>query len=586
MELEVTLENAIRKMLLNQEIGNSNLNMSKVETVEQLENAVINNTPEEVRELYKSLGDVEFSARALGIACRFRGVEMVKALCECGATFDIPKNEEVEKQFRVYSGVKYENYRSDFSLYLLNITKHIPGACCCKGLKLVKQLARQDNIKLKQIPDSERAEVLKYLCENAEKLSFRPSEMLLWAIYSRDEFIFSELKKLGVKLLEKRIDTMTTGGPSTGLYWYEYCSLTEDLTNDNYLPVMEKLAAELNGERFHCTEKLFELTKSRFSYPQIAEFFFEKFEMDRLNKTNILRGIIDSDSTAILPFAEKSGWLDNTKRRDELIEYARKNGHVECTAWLLDFKNRTADLAAEQAKAEKKINAELNASPNSVLMLKKIWSYKKREQGDGLVITEYKGSATEVTVPETIGKSTVVEIGNGAFAGGSGWGGGVVVTYVSPAQQALRRTITKITLPKTIKVIGVGAFADARSLRSIEIPDGVEEIEPFAFYLCGSLEEIIVPGSVKRIGGYAFGRCQNLKRIKFCEGVLEIGVCAFEYDDNLEALELPRSLKRLVDEQSRYTMLYALNKTLPVICPKGSYAENYCKEKGISFKNS
>lgn len=554
-------------------------------TAEQLENAVINMEPEELRELYKKIGNVDFSAKALGLACRFRGSEMVRALCECGATFDIPRDEESENRYHVYSGVKYDNYRSDFSLYLLNITKQIKGACCCKGLKPVKQIEREDKKKLKQITDSERAEVLEYLIENAEKLSFKPSELLLWAIYSRDEFIYGELKKRGVKLSEKRMEIMANGGKSGDLYWYEYCSLTDKLSDEDYLPVMEKLAAELDEKRFHCTEKIFEVTKKRFSYPHIGEFFFDKFEMNKLNKMNILRGMIDGDSTAVLGLAEKAGWLDNTKRRDDLIEYAQKNKHIECTAWLLDFKNRTADLAAEQAKAEKKINAELNASPNSVLILKKIWSYKKREQGDGLVITEYKGSSTEVTVPETIGKSTVVEIGNGAFAGGSGWGGGIVVTYASYEQQALRRKITNIALPQTIKVIGTGAFADAHSLLSIKIPNGVEEIEPFAFYLCNSLEEIIVPGSVKRIGEYAFGRCKNLRRIKFCEGVLEIGVCAFENDDNLEELVLPRSLKRLTDEQSRYTILYALNKTLPVICPKDSYAEKYCKEHGIKFRN-
>lgn len=556
-----------------------------ISAVERLENAVINMEPEELRELYGKLGHVDFSAKALGLACRFRGVDMVKALCECGATFDIPQDEASEELYKVYSGVKYENYRSEFALYLLNITKKIPGACCCKGLKLLKQIEREDKKKLKQIPDSERAEVLKYICENAEKLSFKPSELLFMAIYSRDNFIYSELKKLGVKLSEKRIDIMTNGAPMTGMYWYEYSSLAAKMNDEDYIPVMEKLAAELDGKQFHCTAKIFEITKNRFSYPQISEFFFKNFEMDKLNKTDILRGMIDGDSTSALSLAEKAGWLDNTKRRDELIDYAQQNRHVECTAWLLDFKNRTADLAAEQAKADKKMMAELNAKPDSVLMMKKVWSYKKREQGDGLVITEYKGSQLEVTVPETIGKSTVVEIGNGAFAGGSGMGGGTVVTYASYEQQALRRKITKVTLPRTIKVIGTGAFAEDWSLQSIEIPDGVEEIEPFAFQRCGSLTELIVPGSVKRIGKFAFDGCKGLKRIKLCEGVLEIGVCVFGNDDSLEVLELPRSLKKIDVDKSRYTTLYALNKALPVVCPKGSYAEQYCKEHGIKFKN-
>lgn len=554
----------------------------------RLEEAVINMEPDEVRELYKKIGHIEFSAKALGLACRFRGIGMVKALCESGATFDIPHDEAAENKYHVYSGVKYDNYRSDFALYLLNITKQIKGACCCKGLKFLKQIERDDKKKLKQISDSERAEVLKYLCENAEKLSFRPAELLLFSIYSRDDFIYDELKKLGVRISDKRIDTMTVSGGAlnSDMYWFEYSSLTAKMEDEDYLPVMEKLAAELDGKQFHCTEKIFEITKARFAYPKIAEFFFEKFEMEKLNKMNIMRGMIDGNSTAALALAEKAGWINSIKRRDDLIDYAQKSKNVECTAWLLDYKNRTADLAAEQAKAEKKMQRELNANPNSVTMLKKIWSYKPREIGDGLVITSYKGMATEVTVPEAIGKSTVVEIGNGAFAGSSGMGGGSIVTYASIEQQEARREIIKVVLPNTIKIIGRGAFADMLSLESIEIPDGVIEIKPFAFYACYSLTEIIVPSSVRRIGEYAFAGCKNLRRVKICEGVVEIGGAVFSNDSNLKELELPKSLKRLLTENTRYNSFPALDSSLPVtvICPRGSYAEQYCKEHGIKFK--
>ena len=553
----------------------------------RLEEAVINMEPDEVRELYKKIGYVEFSAKALGLACRFREVEMVKALCECGASFDIPQTDEAEEKYHVYSGPKYANYRSEFALYLLNITKQIKGACCCKGLKFLKQIEREDKKKLKQIPDSERAEVLKYLCENAEKLSFRPSELLLFAIYTRDDFIYEEMKKLGIKISERRVNTMVNGGLATEMYWYEYTSLMAKMTDEDYLPVMNKLAAELDDKQFHCTEKIFEITKPRFAYPGIAEFFFEKYEMDKLNKLNIMRGMIDANSTASLELAEKAGWINSIKRRDELIDYAQKSKKVECTAWLLDYKNRTADLAAEQAKAEKKMMRELNANPNSVTMLKKVWSYKPREIGEGLVINEYKGSATEVTIPETIGKSTVVEIGNGAFAGTSGIGAGSVQTNASPEQRRIRQQITKVTIPNTVKIIGRGAFADMLSLQSIEIPDSVIEIQPFAFYMCNSLEEIIIPSSVRRIGMYAFTLCKNLKRVKICEGLVELGAGVFNKDINLKELELPKSLKRMLAEETLYNTFHALDSSMPVrvICPEGSYAEQYCKEHGIKFKS-
>ncbi|MCX4356517.1 MAG: leucine-rich repeat domain-containing protein [Oscillospiraceae bacterium] len=181
-------------------------------------------------------------------------------------------------------------------------------------------------------------------------------------------------------------------------------------------------------------------------------------------------------------------------------------------------------------------------------MLKKIWSYK--EQADGtLIITNYKGLTTKVTIPETIGKSTVTAIGNGAFA-------------------------------------GAGAFTFLKSLEKIEIPEGVEEIGAFSFDGCDSLTEITVPDLVKRIGMYAFAGCDNLRRVRICEGVLEIGVKAFGNDLNLKEIIFPKSLHRLLTKKPRYQTVEALDfcSDLTAYCPKGSYAEGYCKAKGIKVE--
>lgn len=498
---------------------------------EILERAAINNTPAELAEIYKELGYIEMTARALGTACRFCGVETVKALVDCGATFDIPKGEIAERRYHYYSGMKWANYRTDFSLYLLNITKQIKGACCCKGLKLLKQAKRDDKTALKILPDGERAEVLKYLCENAEKLSFSPEEMLYYAIFARDDLIVSELKKRGVKLSEKRTNIMANGGPITDVYWYEWTSMMGKLSDEDYLPVMRNIAAELSGKPFHCTGKVYDVTKNRFADPEVLVFFRDNFKTEKLNKTDLIRSLIDYNAVDSLSVIEKLGWLDNPKRRDEMIDYAQSiPDRVECVAWLLDFKNRTADLAAEQAKAEKKMMAELNASPTSVTAMKKIWGYKKREDGS-LIITSYKGTSTEVTVPEKIGKSTVTAIGKGAFAGGSGLCGGMVTTYASYEQQCAHQRITKVCLPGSITDIEQGAFADMLALTEINIPEGVMRIEACAFYQCVSLARLVIPKTVRFIGKYAFRNCNNLK----------------------------------------------------VVVEKGSYAERYCRENGFEF---
>lgn len=475
-----------------------------------LEQAVINGSLEKLVKTYKELGYIEMTARALGLACRFRGAELVRGLIVLGAAFDFPKSEELENRYHCYSGMKYHNYRSDFSLYLLNIRKQIKGACCCKGLKLSQKAARRDKTFLEQLPDSERGEVLKVLCENADKIAFEPSEMLYYAIFARDEFIVKELERLGVRLSDNRIKYIANGGPISDSYWYEWLAMTGKLEDGDYLPVMKRISAELGGKPFHCTGKVYDITKKRFGDTEIFGYFLDNFKTEKLNKSQVVRDLIDSSAIGALSLVEKTGWLNDPKRREEMIAYTQnRKDRVECVAWLLDFKNRTADLAAERLKAEKKAERELNASPTSAAMMKKTWSCKKQENGS-LIITNYKGTATVVTVPETIGKSTVTAIGNGAFAGVSGLCGGRVTSYATYEQMKVHQQITRLVIPESVNSIGIGAFADMLALTEINIPNGVVEIGSAAFYNCIALGELVIPKTVRSIGEYALNHCNRL----------------------------------------------------------------------------
>lgn len=248
-----------------------------------------------------------------------------------------------------------------------------------------------------------------------------------------------------------------------------------------------------------------------------------RYDEKRINKTKLMKAYIELDRADILAVFEKRGWLSRPKKRDELIAYATDNGKTECTAWLLEFKRRTADLAAEKLAADKKPERELNADPNSVSELKKSWRYDKLDDGT-LIILGYKGERSEIYVPRTIGKNIVTAIGSGAF---------------SPLQMRITQErfqhridrITKITLPDTIKFIDPDAFKACRSLTEINIPLSVTDIGHQAFYDCEALEKLELSGGVKYIGKNAFGAC-------------------------------PR---------------------LIVYVRRGSFAERYCKENGVKF---
>lgn len=284
-----------------------------------------------------------------------------------------------------------------------------------------------------------------------------------------------------------------------------------------------------------------------------------------MTKKRTMQRIIDENSLGCLPICEKNGWLKNPKTRDELIEYANKNGKTECEAWLLEFKNRTADLAKEQENAEKKMMRELNAAPNSVTALKQIWSYKKCE--GGIIITGYKGDLTEVTVPDKIGKDSVIAIGDHAFC--------PFAARIKPEVKEIREAITKITLPDTIRSIGRAAFWNCKSLISVSIPEGVAKIGESAFAECHKLEKMIIPKSVKSIERCAFYWCNSLKFLEIPEGAEVIGDNAFSLCAALITLVLPGSLKRIGAN-------IVSAEWLGIVAPSGSLAEKYFANKGIT----
>ena len=553
-----------------------------------LERAVVNCSVEELSKVYDELGYVEMSAPALGLACRFRGMELVKALIKKGASFDFPSKRRIEETYNCYIGRHSGNYRTNYSLYLLKVFgEDLKGAFCFKGMTMSQSAERETGELLEFLSDDRRIDVLKCLLENREKISFHPEEMLFYAIYFGDTVIMEELKRCGVHLSEIRVRTITDGAAAMNAYWFEYVTMTGQLTDEEYFSVMQQLAAEFGGKQFHFTENLYETMKKRLYDVKVFEFFLARFKQEKVKKYQIIRGLIELDAAEVLPVIERENWLTTPKKRDEMIAYASENGKTESLAWLLDFKNRTADFAVEQEKAEKRMMRELNAAPDSVAVLRKIWSYKKREDGT-LKITNYKGTDTEVVVPEKIGKSTVTAIEIAAFSGNAVCVGDF---YSIAGLEHLKRheKITKLTLPRTIQSVGSYAFYDMFALEEINIPEGVEKIEDFTFWRCRSLKNITIPGTIKIIGKSAFAGCVNLEKVYICEGVLEIGESAFANCD-LKEIQIPGSVQNLVvntdGSDTCRVFGYSHYPKMKVYCPEGSSAETYCKKKRLRVENT
>lgn len=134
------------------------------------------------------------------------------------------------------------------------------------------------------------------------------------------------------------------------------------------------------------------------------------------------------------------------------------------------------------------------------------------EYGEGILIEGYTGAPTNLEVPEQIDGKTVVAIGENAFLNQS--------------------KLKKVTLPETVREIGVTAFADCKHLTTVEAPGVVivgeaafqncedlktielssklELIDDRAFHSCGKLEQLTVTASLQTIGTDALAGCGNL----------------------------------------------------------------------------
>lgn len=521
------------------------MEITQEEKAALLQRAVINSSVEELEKIYDELGFVEMSAPALGLACRFRGLETVKMLVEKGASFDFPSTRKIEETYHCYMGKKYGNYRTNYSMYLLKAFGEELKIFCLKGMKMEQTVQKENGEELSFLADKERIEVLTYLLQNREKTVFHPEELLYYAIYYRDTALVEVLRNYGIKISETRINIIADGAQAMNGYWYEYILLTQQLADEDYLEVMQQLALDFEGRLFHFTEFVYEITRERFYDTKIFEFFFSHFKKEKMNKKEIMCGLIKKGAAGAFPLLERAGWLEQPKKRDEMIAFASDEGQTEVLAWLLEYKNRTADFAAEQEKADKKLMRELNRkatlSPNTVAALKKIWTYRKREDGT-LVVTNYKGTDTEVVVPEKIGKGIVTAIGDGAFAG-SIYCSYNVMAGVEHIEQHSR--ITAITLPDTIESIGKAAFWRMNALKNVNIPAGVREIGANAFERCGALKSITLPGEIKEISPHIFENCCQLQDITIPETVREIGMYAFLQCSALKEITIPESVEKI-----------------------------------------
>ena len=122
------------------------------------------------------------------------------------------------------------------------------------------------------------------------------------------------------------------------------------------------------------------------------------------------------------------------------------------------------------------------------------------------------------------------------------------------------------TLPSRLKIVPENCFLYCKKLKSVNLSEGIEKIDKFAFSNL-PLERVKIPHSVKHIGEAAFANNENLVEVTLQEGLEVIGAMAFDNCTEITHLEIPASVKAIGRDAfagcSNVDYLVLPSKTLP-----------------------
>lgn len=147
-----------------------------------------------------------------------------------------------------------------------------------------------------------------------------------------------------------------------------------------------------------------------------------------------------------------------------------------------------------------------------------LFDFEFTPDNTAVIVTRYKGTAADVTIPSRYKGKPVTMIDHVAFHNSS------VVTSVTIPDSVTAipdyafgfcSQLTNISIPNSVTFIGFSAFNSCTSLKSITLPSSLSTIQSYAFYNCGNLKTIRIPVSVTSIGNYAFDGCPSSMTVTY-----------------------------------------------------------------------
>lgn len=101
--------------------------------------------------------------------------------------------------------------------------------------------------------------------------------------------------------------------------------------------------------------------------------------------------------------------------------------------------------------------------------------------------------------------------------------------------------LNDVSIPQTVKFVGIGAFSGCKNLVSVILPDTLRNLA-LTFKDCSSLGYVRLPDSLRTIGNQMFQNCTSLVKVDFPDSLEAIGANAFDGCTSLPEVTLPDSL--------------------------------------------
>jgi hypothetical protein len=161
-----------------------------------------------------------------------------------------------------------------------------------------------------------------------------------------------------------------------------------------------------------------------------------------------------------------------------------------------------------------------------------------------IAITGIDEATTSVVIPRAIDGLPVTTIGAWAFFGARNLVSVTIpgsVTWIGDS--AFRESgITSLTIPRSVRSIGIEACWDCDGLTSLVIPDSVVQVGRNAFEGCSNLRSVSLTASLGTLGHGIFAGCTSLQTVRIPSGITGIAGYAFSGCTTLATVKIPATV--------------------------------------------